>query len=303
MADYQKSIYTRLGAGIKRVFFIEDFSLFRKDLKKRVGRLLYHTKYNVHDLVHLMEDMGMKKGSVVCIHSSMKEFYNFRGTAEDLIREILGIIGKEGTLMMPAFPQKELIRKENYVFDPLKDKTGAGYLAETFRKWPSVKRSINVQHSVCAIGRYADYLTKDHVLSRDCWDEYSPWQRGVQLGMLVFNLGMPRSYIGTFHHCVESILQFEYPYWAQFFNSCESFRYYDEQRRVCDYTNMVSRLDRRTRESKVTRFFTSEDWKKRKISNLSVTVFYTEHCFPKMLELGRKGISVYYVPSPRKYTF
>ena len=28
----------------------------------------------------------MKKGSVICIHASMKEFYNYQGTAEELIK-------------------------------------------------------------------------------------------------------------------------------------------------------------------------------------------------------------------------
>lgn len=301
--DYKQSVYTKTGAIIKKLFGISDFSLLRKSIHKRLGKLVYHRHYSARDLVMLMQKMGMTKGSVVCIHCSMKEFYNYTETAEELIREILDVIGSKGTLMMPAFPDKRLLKKSDYVFNPIDDNTGAGYLAETFRKWPQVKRSINVQHSVCAIGQFADYLTRDHHRSRDCWDENSPWQRGLNLGMLVFNLGMPRSYMGTFHHCVESILQFEYPYWTQFFNSFETFKYYDSCNNIREYTNVVSRLDRRTREKRVTKFFTSEDWQIRRISNLEVKVFYTEHCFPKMLDLGRKGICVYYVPSPKKYKF
>lgn len=298
---YAKSFYTQFGSFVKRLFGVNDFSLLRKNVHKQIGKIIYHKKYSSDDVVELMKEMGMKQGSVICIHSSMKEFYNYRGTAEELIKKIIDFIGEEGTLMMPAFPDKRLVNTEGYVFDPNKDKTGAGFLAETFRQYPGVKRSVNVQHSVCAIGKYADYLTKDHRLSLDCWDEYSPWQRSLDLGALVFNFGMPRSYIGTFHHCVESKLKNEHPYWAQFFNSKEVFKYYDENRIVCEYSNMVSRLDRRTREKKVTKHFTSEDWQIRKLSNLEIKVFYTLHCFPKMLELGRQGIGVYYVPSPQKF--
>jgi aminoglycoside 3-N-acetyltransferase len=32
-------------------------------------------------------------------------------------------------------------------------------------------------------------------------------------------------------------------------------------------------------------------------------VFYANPCLKKMVELGRKGITMYYVPSPKKYTF
>lgn len=300
---YKKSIYTEFGAIAKKLFGIKDFSLLRKNMHKRFGQLLYHKKYSSDDLVKLMMEMGMHRGSVVCIHSSMKEFYNYKGTAEELIDKIIACIGEEGTLMMPAFPDKRLVRAEGYVFDPSKDKTGAGFLAETFRQYPGVKRSINVQHSVCAIGKYADYLTKDHQLSHECWDEYSPWHRSLDMGVLVFNFGMPRSYIGTFHHCVESQLKDSHPYWAQFFNSEETYKYYDENHNVCEYRNLVSRLDRRTKEKKVTKYFTSEDWQIRRLSNLEIKVFYTAHCFPKMLDLGRKGICVYYVPNPRNYTW
>ena len=119
----------------------------------------------------------------------------------------------------------------------------------------------------------------------------------------MFNFGLPRSYMGTFHHCVESKLQSEYPYYSQFFTSLECFRYYGKDGHIYEYLNKVSRLDRRTRKKKVTKYFTSEDWCIKKISNLEIKVFYTAHCFPKMLELGRKGICVYYVPSPKKYEF
>lgn len=272
-------------------------------MHRSLGKLVYHKKYTAKELVALMQRMGMKRGSVVCIHASMKEFYNFQGTAEELIGEILNVLGEEGTLVMPAFPAKDLIAAPDYVFDRYKDRTGAGYLAESFRKYPGVIRSINIQHSACAIGAQAEYLTKDHCYSGDCWDAMSPWQRMCESDALIFNLGMPRSYIGTFHHCVESMLQHEHPYWKQFFNCEKTFRYYDHARNIASYSSKVSTLERRTRERNVTKYFTSDDWAINKISNLEVKVFYSKHCLNKMLDLGRKGISVFYVPSPRKYVF
>ena len=299
------SIYTKVGIIIKRIFGIKDISLLRKNFKKRLGRMIYHRKYTAKELVSLMQDMGMKSGSIVCIHSSMKEFYNYVGSAEELIQDILDVLGPEGTLMMPAFPLplKELDKRKDYIFDASKDSTCAGHLQEVFRKFPSVKRSFEVRHSVCAIGKYADYLTKDHHHCHDCWGEGSPWRRLCDMGGLVFNLGLERSFMGTFHHCVESTLQYEHPYWTQFFNTTRTYRYYDKNAQVKSYTIAESRIERRTYKNKVTRYFGSEDWSIRKISNLEVKVYYLEHCYPKMLDLARKGICVYYVPDPKKYTF
>lgn len=299
----KKSIYTRIGSVIKRLFRIQDISLFKKEIHKNVGKLLYHKKYVASDIISVMKELGVHKGSVVCIHSSMKEFYNYKGTAEELITEILNEIGPEGTLMMPAFPKYSLVNKENYVFDKENDVTGAGFLAETFRKYPGVIRSINVQHSVCAIGKYADYLTKDHHKTHDCWDKDSPWQRMIELNAIVINIGMPSFYIGTFDHCVESILQYEHPYWAQFFNKLEVYRYYDENHEIKTYSNYTGNIERRTREKNVTKHFDETRMKSRRLSNLSIKAFYTKNCLNDMLELGRKGIGIYYVPNPKDYKF
>lgn len=297
------STTTQIGKVIKKITGIKDLSLFRKEVHKLFGKIIYHKKYVTSDIIDIMKSMGMRKGSVICIHSSMKEFYNYKGSARELIDAILETITDEGTIIMPAFPDPNISQKNGYIFDTIKDRTAAGYLAETFRQYPNVMRSNNIQHSVCAWGKYAEWLTKDHDKGHDCWDENSPWQKMLSLNALVFNLGLPRSYIGTFHHCVESILRTEHPYWAQFFNSKCKYRYYGNNRNIVEYEAWTCKLDRRTKERKITKYFTSEDWRINKISNLEIKVFYTEKCFPKMLNLGRKGISVYYVPSPKAYNF
>ena len=88
-------------------------SLLRKDIHKRIGKLLYHQKYTADEIVETMCNLGMKKGSVICIHASMKEFYNYQGTAEELIKKIQTIITTEGTLIMPSYPTH--VTKKNQV--------------------------------------------------------------------------------------------------------------------------------------------------------------------------------------------
>lgn len=298
-----KSTFSIIADTIKRVLGIKDFSLFKKKMRKKIGRIIYKKKYSAQDIVDAMIKLGMKKGSVVCIHSSMMEFYNYVGSAEELIKAIIDAIGPEGTLAMPAYPNQIIAESEGYIFDALKDKTVAGFLAETFRKYPGVKRSLNAEHSVCAIGKDADYLLNEHQYSSDCWDKKSPYYRMCELNALIFNLGMPRKFFGTFAHCTESILQHEHPYWKQFFNKKITFSYYDENRDVKQYTSNVCKIERRQKDSNITRHFTDEQWKITKLSNLEIKVFYSKATLDKMLELGRKGISRYYVPSTKGFTF
>jgi len=295
--------FRKIVPAVKQLLGIADLSLFRKQWAKRIGKILYHRKYNAQEIVSIMKKLGMKEGSIVCIHSSMMQFYNYLGTAEELIDEILKTIGTDGTLIMPAFPPKPPVSYDEYLFDPKTAKTAAGFLAETFRRYKGVIRSNNVHHSVCAIGRHAKYLTEDHTKGRNCWDEYSPWYRMCQLDALIFNFGMPRSYIGTFHHCVEAMLYTEYPYWNQFFSYEQSYKYIDKLGQIQTYKHIEGDLIRKTREKKVTRYFDSKDWNIARISNLEIKVYYSKHALNKMLDLGRKGITVYYVPSTKGFHF
>lgn len=297
------SVIRTVSYTLKKITGINDISLFRKKCSKQFGKLIFHKKYSSTDLIALMCQMGMKKGSLVCIHSSMMQFYNYNGSAEELIEGILNVIGPEGTLMMPSFPAiPKNVLFEDYIFDIENDKTGAGYLAETFRKYPGVKRSFNVRASACAIGPLSEYLLNEHNNGNNCWDKKSPWFKLCEKGGLVFTMGLPFDYMGTFYHSVESVLKDEHPYWAQFFTKKVEYRYIDKGL-IKSYVNWDCDLYRRTKKRRIMRLFTSEDWCVRKISNLEVKVFYTANLFPKLLDWGRKGITSYYSPSPKEYTF
>lgn len=288
---------------LKRITGIKDFSLFKKKIHKKTGRLFYHKKYTADELVQTMEKLGMHKGSVICMHAAMREFYNYQGTAEELIDKILQVITSEGTLMMPAYPDQTHTHDKNYVFYPKTEPTKAGKLAETFRTYPGVIRSINVQHSVCAWGKHAEWLTKDHQYCKNCWDEKSPWYRMTELNALCFCLGLPSHYIGTFDHCVEAVLYKEHPYWKQFFTREWTYKYMTDYNVIKSYSCIEGNLERRTREMKLTKHFTKDEHKKEKLSNLLIQVYQTQPCLKKMIDLGRKGITMYYVPSPKRYKF
>src|SRR5690554_3160679 len=211
---------------IKKYFGINGISLFVKKQKKKFMQKIYTKKYTADDLVSEMCKMGMEKGSVVFIHSSMTEFYNYKGTANELIDKIIEVIGEEGTLMMPAYPKVTKKFDDEVDFDVLNSVSGAGYLSEVFRKYPGVKRSINIQHSVCAYGKLADYFTSEHHFSVTTWDEKSPYYKMSQLNTLVFAFGLPY-FLGTMIHCTESILRTKYKYFQLFFTKETRYKYRD----------------------------------------------------------------------------
>lgn len=281
---------------LKKLLGIGSWGGVKLKLIKRVRQIIYRKKYDAKDVVKVMREMGMKPGSVVCIHSAYSMLFNYTGSAEELISSILKEIGEEGTLVMPAFPKYELANKKGYIFDREKDPTGAGFLAEVFRKWPGVKRSINVRHSVCALGKYAEYLTKDHQYSHDCWDMQSPWYRICELNGFVYTLGMPRSYMGTIIHCTESLLQYESPYWSQFFDKHCVYRYYDNQHRVKTYEEYNSDVKKVVRNNNVFKKLPKEYVNIKMLSGCEIKCLYSKDCLNSFVELAKQGVTIFAQP-------
>lgn len=298
---------------LKKLLGIQDWSLFKKNLHKKLGKLLYHKKYSAKDILRVMIDMGMNPGDVVFIHSSMKEFYNYVGSAEELIKVIIEYLGPEGTLVMPAYPKNfgGLVKQcltENYhgkedpvMFDSNTTPSGAGFLAETFRKMPGVKRSVNIQHSVCAIGKQADYLLSEHHLCRTCWDEKSPYYKLTLLNAKVFSFGLPY-FISTVIHCTDSLLYGKYDYYDQFFGKDITYNYRDSNGVIGVHHMRTNNVERRRNKKKmIKRYFAKDQFFKKKLSNLRIELVYAKYTHERFMELARKGIVMYSEPSPKKY--
>jgi aminoglycoside 3-N-acetyltransferase len=273
----------------------------------RLGRFFYKKTYDSKDIINLMIKMGMKKGSNVFIHSSWNELYNYTGTIKEIIDGVLNVIGSQGTLAMPCFP---LLRKGK-TFNVKKSVTGAGLIAEEFRQYPGVRRSINVQHSVCALGPQTNFLLSEHHLGETCWDEKSPYYRISQINTLVFSIGLPRYYVGTMVHCVISVLCNDIPYFRDFFTSKHLIYYYIDVDGVeKTYTQLEKSTKGKAKRNKygymkklVKKYLSKDDYKLGRISNLNISMFKANKVVPLMIDLGRKGIILYKSPSPKGYKF
>ncbi len=299
---------------IKEAIGIEDGAKFKRDLYKRWAKLIYRKKYTAADVLHVMTQMGLKPSDVVFIHASMRAFFNYTGTAGELIAAIEDYIGPEGTLAMPAFPKDfwhltPLCLTADYkgadspvMFDVLNTPTGAGHLAETFRKMPGVSRSINLQHSVCARGRHAEYLVAEHHLSRTSWDEHSPYYKSVLLDAKIFSLGLD-CFMPTIYHCVDSALFGKYEYFDQFFRRDITYNYRDADGNVGTHRMLtIDGLERQPDNKRViTQYYEEGQYKVQKLSNLTIAMVHARYSFDRLLELAKKGHVIYNVPSPKGY--
>ncbi len=271
----------------------------------RIGRHFFKKQYSAHDVVEAMMSMGMKEGSVVFIQSRWAEFYNCISDPEDLIDDILEVIGPEGTLGMACMP----LMLEGKTFNVKKTPTNAGFLAEAFRRYKGVKRSINIQHSVCALGPKADYLVSEHYLSETPWDKKSPYYRLSEVNALVFGLGLGKYWIGTIIHCVDSLLKDEVPYYHDmFYTEKTEYKYIDydgEEKSYWCYdmplTGPKKRIGSYILNRRLAKKFSSRKFKQ--VSNLQMTCYDAKDVVTTVVALGRKGIDSYWTPSKRGYKF
>ncbi|MCW8310881.1 AAC(3) family N-acetyltransferase [Sphingobacterium sp. InxBP1] len=296
-----KKIIRRL---IKKFFGIDGISLFVKKQKKRVLKKIYTKEFTADDLVNEMCKMGMARGSVVFVHSAMTEFYNYKGSAVELIERIIEVIGEQGTLMMPAYPKNKsaLLRSarentEDILFDVNKTPSGAGYLSEVFRTFPGVRRSINIQHSVCAYGKLAEHFVGEHHLSEVAWDTYSPYYKLAHTSGLIFSFGLD-SYLRnvTLIHCTESFFRNRYAYFSSFFGDEIEYSFLDHEGRIGRH-RMILPIKGGVRSAKIIkRHFDKSKFQRKRLSNLNIEVISSDYMFNRCVQLTEKGISIYTKP-------
>lgn len=159
------------------------------------------------DLIRQFKNCGLAEGQTIFMHTSLKSLGYVVGGAETLIRSLLEIVGEEGTLMMPSQTWKNLdpstgvhweepkewwpiIREHWPAYDKeITPAIGMGIVAEMFRKWPGAKRTDHPARSIAAIGKHAEYITKEHDLG-NIFGKNSPVDKLYELDGYVLLIGV-----------------------------------------------------------------------------------------------------------------
>lgn len=160
------------------------------------------------DIKKAVEELGIGKGDIVLVHSSMKSLGYVEGGPTAVIEGFLDAIGGEGTLVMPTLSQKDFANSyRDWHMDRPSD---VGLLTETFRKYPGALRSDQATHSVAAYGALARELTEGHTaygprfgaFGDYAFSHSSPWQKMYDRHAKVVFIGVNMRY-NTFKHMAE----------------------------------------------------------------------------------------------------
>jgi aminoglycoside 3-N-acetyltransferase len=157
--------------------------------------------------------LGVRPGSVLLVHSSLKSIGQVPGGAETVIQGLLIAIGEAGTLLMPALTY-EAVRSSNPVFDVRTTPSCVGIITETFRLREGTRRSLHPTHSVCAVGPLTEELLSPHIQDSTPCGPNSPFHRLPEFEGQILMLGcglQPNTSIHALEEMIEPPYLFSSP--------------------------------------------------------------------------------------------
>lgn len=162
-------------------------------------------------LVEDLKKLGVCAGDTVFMHSSLKglsEKFPADISPKEVIDSVIFVLGDEGTLILPAFSYVNVNNVMNE-FNIVSTPSCIGVIPETFRTQYDVIRSLHPTHSVCAIGKHAKEIVKNHHLDTTPVGKNSAISKLSDYDGKILMLGcglLP----STFMHSVEEIVGVSY---------------------------------------------------------------------------------------------
>ena len=158
---------------VRRVLFSRENEKIDDTLtrhKYNVLKRLSNKKYTKYDLEAEFQNIGIERGDCLMVHSSWRAFSGFEGTPDDVIDILERLVGREGTILMPAND-----KPKQQSFDVVKSPNFSGVLSRCFTLKPEVNRSAGGHFSVAGKGALANDILKDHYKSEYGFDNLSPY--------------------------------------------------------------------------------------------------------------------------------
>lgn len=251
-------------------------------------KIFYRKKVKRDVLVEALKKCGIKKDDHIMVHAAWREFFNYDGTPENLISDLIKIIGKDGTLVMPCYGSNV------YNFDVDNDKSMAGVLSEIFRVKYNPLRSRCSHFSCAALGKYAEYLVCMHDKSIYGLDQNSPYARLVTLpNSKIVMLGLGRKSMKlSLYHIPECILkdtdEFYRSLMAEHYTSTVTYMD-DGKKKTVVHEDMIQRLSTLPNTKNIYRIYENSFVKSYKVSNIDIVVIDARKALDYILREAKYG--------------
>jgi aminoglycoside 3-N-acetyltransferase len=137
-------------------------------------------------IVNDLKNLGLKSNDTVMVHSSLSSMINVEFGAITFIIALCDVLN-EGNVLFPSFTYIQ--SNIDFTFSYNDSSCCVGCIPETFRKLKNVVRSMHPTHSVCAFGKNAHEIIKDHILDDTPLGKNSPFNKMLNYNGKILMLG------------------------------------------------------------------------------------------------------------------
>lgn len=198
-------------------------------------------EYRVGDLQNALQELGIRQGDTVCVHSQIYSLGMPRMSRSEYLKTILNVlkeaVGESGTIIMPAFSYSFC---EKEVFDVQNSKSTVGLLTEYFRNSEGVSRTVHPIFSFSVWGRRKEEFLD---ISTDAFSMESVYGKMIQSNDKMIMLGADKGY--TIYYLAEENVGVSH----RFFKNFSGIVRDKEKEYELTVPYYVRHLDKRSEES------------------------------------------------------
>lgn len=259
-------------------------------------------------LIKYINELGIKKGDCLIVHSSFAELKCFGLTPDEIVDLLIEIVGEEGNLIMPAIPiikgePKPIDRfnLKNYKTMPLynvqKSRVWTGILPQTLLKRKGALRSRSPLNSMVVYGKNSHALIDYKLFGMDslACGVGSVLGNSLEFNSKILFLGVDEVHSMTMIHAAEDLYNESWPvknwYWKRDFKIVD-----------CDFNQV---LNLRERNPKWALFYTEKRFSadlfkykilnRKNINNLNISVCVSSELISFLRSKNAKGYP-YFIP-------
>jgi len=154
-----------------------------------------------------LRQLGLKKGDVVGVHSSLSSFGYVEGGAGAVVDALLEVVDEEGSIVMPTYSTNTMaveitpeeakmgvaLKFKILPYDPKENPCSTGIISETFRKRKGAVRGLDPVTSVASMGAKAKELARGR------------WKRLLELDGYILLMGVGLERCSAMHLAEERV--------------------------------------------------------------------------------------------------
>lgn len=168
---------------------------------------------SIDDIISSLQELGLKPGDVVNVHSRLYTIGQLDGITADEIASsyrdaIQTVIGKDGTIVVPTYTTSFGRYGTPFILE--ESPSEFGIFSEHIRQTSGSVRSLHPIQSLSALGKYAQALAGEHPPWNVGYDTI--WDRMLNLNAKVISLGIPLKKCLSLVHHIEFIACVPYLY-------------------------------------------------------------------------------------------